>query len=143
MGRESAKVVITDECKIKVWTGSSPHGQGLETTYAQLAAAEFSVPLERVTVFYGDSNALPWGIGTFGSRSLSIGGSAVVDACRKVKTDLVIKASEILGIPKEELTIEERSVGQKTIQGIRIYGFQGSDNVAILFDGENWVGGSI
>ena len=113
VGRESAKVVITDECRIKVWTGSSPHGQGLETTYAQLAAAEFGIPLERVTVFYGDSNTLPWGIGTFGSRSLSIGGSAVVDACRKAKTELVVKASEILGMPKEELKIERGQLVRK------------------------------
>ena len=85
---EYARVTLDRKGNVMVYTGSSPHGQGIETTFAQLASEELNVPLDRVTVVWGDSVKVPMGIGTFGSRSAVTGGSAVVDACRKLKAQL-------------------------------------------------------
>jgi carbon-monoxide dehydrogenase large subunit len=98
---------LNEQGKLKVLTGSSPHGQGLETTLALLASKELGVPLEDVSVSWGDTASLPWSVGTFGSRSVAVGGSAVVDATRKVKADALLRASKISGIKEEELSIEQ------------------------------------
>jgi len=86
---EYARVSQDRKGNVTVYTGSSPHGQGIETTFAQLASEELNVPLDKVSVVWGDSVQVPMGIGTFGSRSAVTGGSAVVDACRKLKAQLV------------------------------------------------------
>ena len=86
---EYARVTLDRNGRVKVYTGSSPHGQGIETTFAQLASWELNVPIDKVSVIWGDSVLVPAGIGTFGSRSAVTGGSAVVDACRKLKAQLV------------------------------------------------------
>ena len=86
---EYARVTLDRRGNVTVYTGSSPHGQGIETTFAQLASEELNVPLGRVSVVWGDSVQVPMGIGTFGSRSAVTGGSAVVDASRKLKAQLV------------------------------------------------------
>jgi len=100
---ETARVTIDKDGKVKVYTGSSPHGQGEETTFAQLASEELGVSLENVTVVWGDTVLIPRGIGTFGSRSAATGGSAVVDASRKLKAQLIAKASEVLGVDAKSL----------------------------------------
>jgi carbon-monoxide dehydrogenase large subunit len=100
---ETARVTIDRDAKVKVYTGSSPHGQGEETAFAQLASEELGVPLESVTVIWGDTTLIPKGIGTYGSRSAATGGSAVVDASRKLKAELLARASEALGVEAESL----------------------------------------
>ena len=102
---ETARVTMDKNGKVKVYTGSSPHGQGEETTFAQLASEELGVPLESVTVVWGDTALIPRGIGTYGSRSAATGGSAVVDASRKLKALLLAKASEALGVDAKSLEI--------------------------------------
>jgi carbon-monoxide dehydrogenase large subunit len=102
---ETARVAVDKSGKVTVYTGSSPHGQGEETTFAQLAAEELGVPLGSVKVVWGDTVLIPRGIGTFGSRSAATGGSAVVDASRKLKAQLLAKASEALGAAAESLDI--------------------------------------
>ena len=102
---ESAKVVLDSNGDVTVYTGSSPHGQGEETTFAQLASDELDVPLEKVHVVWGDTLLIPFGIGTFGSRSAATGGSAVVDATRKLKSHLLEKASKVLGVDAKLLGI--------------------------------------
>ncbi|HYX88959.1 MAG TPA: xanthine dehydrogenase family protein molybdopterin-binding subunit [Gaiellaceae bacterium] len=82
---ESARVEVTPDGHVVVWTGSSPHGQGHETTFAQIAADELGVGLEDVTVRWGDTHEVAAGVGTFASRSVAMGGSAVVEACRKLR----------------------------------------------------------
>ena len=64
--------------KVTVLTGSSPHGQGHETTFAQIVADELGIPMDDVEVVHGDTAKVPQGIGTFGSRSAAVGGSALV-----------------------------------------------------------------
>lgn len=79
-GWESATVRIHPTGKIVVLTGASPHGQGQETTFAQIVAEGFGVPIEDVTVMHGDTDVVPYGIGTFGSRVTAVGGAAVLIA---------------------------------------------------------------
>jgi carbon-monoxide dehydrogenase large subunit len=82
---ESASVEVAEDGRVVVRTGSSPHGQGHETTFAQIAADELGVTLEDVTVIWGDSQEVGAGVGTFASRSVAMGGSAVAEACRKLR----------------------------------------------------------
>jgi aerobic carbon-monoxide dehydrogenase large subunit len=82
---ESADVRIEPQGRVVVRTGSSPHGQGHETTFAQIAADELGVDPEAVEIRWGDSGEVPPGIGTFASRSVAMGGSALVVAARELR----------------------------------------------------------
>ncbi len=104
---EYARVTLDRNGKVTVYTGSSPHGQGEETTFAQLASDELGIPLDKVSVVWGDSVLVPCGIGTFGSRSAATGGSAVVDASRKLKAQLFARATEVTGTEAKALAIRD------------------------------------
>jgi carbon-monoxide dehydrogenase large subunit len=84
-GWESATVKIEPSGKVTVMTGASPHGQGEETTFAQLAADELGVGLDDVIVLHGDTAIVQYGIGTFGSRGTAIGGTALYFALQDLK----------------------------------------------------------
>jgi carbon-monoxide dehydrogenase large subunit len=84
-GWESATVRIEPTGKVTVMTGASPHGQGQETSFAQIAADELGVDLNDVTVIHGDTAIVQYGIGTFGSRATAVGGTAVFIAIQKLK----------------------------------------------------------
>jgi carbon-monoxide dehydrogenase large subunit len=84
-GWESATVRIEPTGKVTVLTGASPHGQGQETSFAQIAADELGVDLNDVTVIHGDTGVVQYGIGTFGSRATAVGGTAVLIAIQKLK----------------------------------------------------------
>src|ERR1051325_11426310 len=84
-GWESATVRIEPTGKVTVLTGASPHGQGQETSFAQIAADELGVDLNDVTVIHGDTGVVQYGIGTFGSRATAVGGTAVFIAIEKLK----------------------------------------------------------
>jgi aerobic carbon-monoxide dehydrogenase large subunit len=82
---ESAQVRVHPTGKITVYTGSHSHGQGHETTFAQLAADELQVPMEDVEIAHGDTAQVPFGMGTYGSRSTAVGGSAIYASIEKIK----------------------------------------------------------
>jgi carbon-monoxide dehydrogenase large subunit len=84
-GWESARVRVEPGGKVTVFSGASPHGQGQETTFAQIVAEGLGVPLEDVEVVHGDTDSVPFGVGTFGSRGTAVGGAAVVFARDKVR----------------------------------------------------------
>jgi carbon-monoxide dehydrogenase large subunit len=84
-GWESATVRIEPTGKVTVLTGASPHGQGQETSFAQIAADELGVDLNDVAVIHGDTGVVQYGIGTFGSRATAVGGTAVLVAIQKLK----------------------------------------------------------
>src|SRR6266403_4273373 len=84
-GWESATVRIEPTGKVTVLTGASPHGQGQETSFAQIAADELGVDLNDVTVIHGDTGVVQYGIGTFGSRATAVGGTAVFVAIQRLK----------------------------------------------------------
>lgn len=81
---ESAQVRIQPTGKVSVYTGSHSHGQGHETTFAQVVADKFGIKMEDVEIVHGDSDSVAFGMGTYGSRSLAVGGSAIVKSIEKV-----------------------------------------------------------
>lgn len=95
-GWESATVRIEPTGKVTVMTGASPHGQGQETSFAQIAADELGVDLHDVTVIHGDTAIVQYGIGTFGSRATAVGGTAVFIAIEKLKEKAAKIAAHIL-----------------------------------------------
>lgn len=95
-GWESATVRIEPTGKVTVMTGASPHGQGQETSFAQIAADELGVDLNDVTVIHGDTAVVQYGIGTFGSRATAVGGTAVYVAIQKLKEKAAKIAAHML-----------------------------------------------
>src|SRR5712664_2668527 len=82
---ESGKVRVHPTGGVTVYTGSHSHGQGHETTFAQLVADELQIPMDQVEVVHGDTGLIPFGMGTYGSRSASVGGTALHMSVDKIK----------------------------------------------------------
>ena len=82
---ESAKVRVHPTGGVTVYTGSHSHGQGHETTFSQLVADELGIPMEQVEIVHGDTGQIPFGMGTYGSRSGSVGGTAIHMSLDKIK----------------------------------------------------------
>ncbi|HYP09564.1 MAG TPA: xanthine dehydrogenase family protein molybdopterin-binding subunit [Bryobacteraceae bacterium] len=87
-GWESATVKVEPSGQVTVLTGTSPHGQGQETSFAQIAADELGVPIDNVVVLHGDTAVVQYGIGTFGSRNTAVGGAALYYALQEIKTKM-------------------------------------------------------
>src|SRR6185369_17107394 len=81
---EAAEVRVHPTGKVSLFTGSHSHGQGHETTFAQVVAARLGIPMEDVDVVHGDTSKILFGMGTYGSRSLAVGGTAIVKALDKI-----------------------------------------------------------
>jgi carbon-monoxide dehydrogenase large subunit len=101
-GWESATVKIEPSGKVTIMTGSSPHGQGQETTFAQIAADELGVDIDDILVVHGDTGIVQYGIGTFGSRNTAIGGTALYFALQDLKAKIKKFGRMMLGA--EEVT---------------------------------------
>jgi len=106
-GYETAIVRVDATGKATVITGASPHGQGHETTFAQIAADELSIPIDDIDVVFGDTSVIPQGVGTRASRSIVVGGSAVVQASRRVVAKAKEIAAGLLQIDPEFVSLEE------------------------------------
>jgi aerobic carbon-monoxide dehydrogenase large subunit len=109
-GWESATIRIEPDGKATVLTGISPHGQGQETTFAQLAADAFGIDIDDVTVIHGDTAQVQYGIGTFGSRGLAVGGAALMMSVGKLQEKMKKIASTIMEVPPDKLTFKNRTV---------------------------------
>jgi aerobic carbon-monoxide dehydrogenase large subunit len=83
-GEEYGRVVVHDDGSATAYTGASAHGQGHDTSFAMLVTDTLGIPLEKVTVSHGDTDQVARGVGTFGSRSLQLGGSAIFEASGQV-----------------------------------------------------------
>jgi carbon-monoxide dehydrogenase large subunit len=105
-GWESATVRIEPTGKVTVLTGASPHGQGQETSFAQIAADELGVDLNDVTVIHGDTGIVQYGIGTFGSRATAVGGTAVLIAIQKLKEKAAKIAAHMMQCEASRLRFE-------------------------------------
>ncbi len=81
---EAGEVRVHPTGSVTVFTGSHSHGQGHETTFAQVVASRLGIPIENVDIVHGDTGRIPFGMGTYGSRSLAVGGTAIVKALDKV-----------------------------------------------------------
>ncbi|MEM0322009.1 MAG: molybdopterin cofactor-binding domain-containing protein, partial [Thermoprotei archaeon] len=132
---DSAVVRVHPSGKVSVYTGAHPHGQGEETSFAQIAADELGVPFEDVEVVHGDTAMTPFGLGTYGSRTLPVAGMAIVGACRKVvekgkkiaasllearEEDLVWERGKfyVKGVPAKYKTIQEVALASYTAENL-------------------------
>src|SRR6188474_1972312 len=109
-GWEHSQVTIERDGRISATTGASPHGQGNETTFAQMLADQFGVPLEHVTIQHGDTGVVKQGIGTFGSRSQAVGGTALHMAGIKVKAKMAKFAAALMEANEEDLVFENGKI---------------------------------
>src|SRR5712691_411438 len=106
-GKENARLAVEPDGSVTVYVGSSVLGQGLETTLAQVAADTLELPFERVRVLHGSTRYVREGFGTFASRSMVVGGSAVLDGCNNLIAAIRAAATERFGLPNEEITIAD------------------------------------
>ncbi|HKV38512.1 MAG TPA: xanthine dehydrogenase family protein molybdopterin-binding subunit [Blastocatellia bacterium] len=137
-GWESATVRIEPTCKVTILTGISPHGQGEETSFAQIAADDLGVDLNDVTVIHGDTSIVQYGIGTFGSRGMAVGGTAVKVAVEKLKEKATKLAAHLLGAEAAAVSFEEGRFAvrrQKAAAGADSSG--GSTSKAVDADGKS------
>jgi carbon-monoxide dehydrogenase large subunit len=120
---ENATVEVHADGTVTVLTGTSPHGQGHATAWAMLASDELGIPIEKITVKHGDTDLIPKGAGTMGSRSLQTGGVAVhnaaselVDLAKQRAADLLEADVDDLEIDKETASVVVRGVpGSKSV----------------------------
>jgi carbon-monoxide dehydrogenase large subunit len=103
---ESGAVAVEPSGRVVIRTGSTSHGQGHGTTFAQMAADELSVDPGDVEIRAGDTAEVPDGVGTFASRSVAVGGSAIVEAARVVKAQAHRVAAHLLGADPSEVRWE-------------------------------------
>jgi aerobic carbon-monoxide dehydrogenase large subunit len=103
---ETARLVVHGDGTVTVLTGSSPHGQGHATAWAMLVQDELGISMDKITVLHGDTDAIPVGIGTFGSRSLQLGGTAVHQAALEVKERARELAADELEADKADLEFD-------------------------------------
>ena len=100
---ESGTVRIHPTGKVSVFTGSHSHGQGHETAFSQIVAQELGCAMEDVEVIHGDTGQVPFGMGTYGSRSAAVGGSAIFVSLQKVKNKAKKIAAHLLEAAEEDL----------------------------------------
>ena len=93
---ESAEVRVHPTGSVTVFTGTHSHGQGHETTFAQLVSEKLGLPMDQIEISHGDTNKIQFGMGTYGSRSLAVGGEALVRAMDKVLTKATKIAAHIM-----------------------------------------------
>jgi len=111
---EAANIRVEPTGSVTLFTGSHSHGQGHETTFAQLIADDLGIPLENVEVVHGDTGKVPFGMGTYGSRSLAVGGSAIVKSLEKIKEKGTKIAAHLLEASAEDLDFAD---GKWTVKG--------------------------
>jgi len=117
--REGARIVLNSDATFSVYTGSSANGQGLETVFSQIAADALGVPMERIrNVFHGSTEFVKEGFGAFASRSIVMGGSAIVQVAQDVKRRIREEAARRLGCAAEDVRLaqdEARAPGGKAL----------------------------
>lgn len=113
-GWEHAQVRVLPTGNIEVITGTSPHGQGHETAWSQLVADRLGVPFENVEVLHGDTQSSPRGLDTYGSRSLTVGGMAVLAAADKVIEKARVVAAHMMEASEEDIEFAD---GKFSVRG--------------------------
>ena len=106
---ESGVIRVHPTGKISVFTGSHSHGQGHETTFAQVVADELGVEVEDVEIVHGDTGRIPYGVGTYGSRSAAVGGSALVKSAEKVRDKARKIAAHQLEAAEEDVVFDQET----------------------------------
>jgi carbon-monoxide dehydrogenase large subunit len=111
---ESAEVRVNPTGSVEVLTGSHSHGQGHETTFAQLVSERLGIPIENVSVVHGDTDKVQFGMGTYGSRSGAVGMSALVKALDKVEAKAKKVAAHMLEASESDIEFKD---GKFTVAG--------------------------
>jgi carbon-monoxide dehydrogenase large subunit len=111
---EDASVEVHADGTVTVLTGTSPHGQGHATAWAMLASEHLGIPIEKITVKHGDTDLIPRGVGTMGSRSLQTGGVAVYQAAGQLVEIAKQRAADFLEAGVDDLEVAE---GRVTVKG--------------------------
>jgi len=111
---ESAEVRVNPTGSVEILTGSHSHGQGHETTFAQLAAARLGIPIDDIAVVHGDTDKVQFGMGTYGSRSGAVGMSAIAKALDKVEAKAKKVASHLLEAAETDIVFKD---GRFTVAG--------------------------
>jgi len=110
---ENAQVQVHPDGSATIFTGTSPHGQGHATAYAMLASDRLGIPMERITVSHGDTDLVPVGGGTLGSRSLQQGGAAVEQATIELVDLARARAAELLEADPGDLVVDHPNAGMQ------------------------------
>jgi carbon-monoxide dehydrogenase large subunit len=110
---EVARIYVKSDGKVTLVTGTGPHGQGDPTAFVQIAADVLQLPMEKIEIRWGDTEIIEDGIGTWGSRTVTIGGSAVILASEKLKAKLIEIGSKLLNADVEEVEYTEGKVRHK------------------------------
>jgi aerobic carbon-monoxide dehydrogenase large subunit len=131
-GWEYASIRMLPTGKVEVLTGSSAHGQGHETAWSQIVSDQLGVPFEDIRVLHGDTQVVPRGLDTYGSRSLAVGGMALVGACDKVIVKAKVIAAALLEASAEDLefaggrfSVRGDPEASKSIQELALEAFTG------------------
>jgi len=111
---EAGEVRVHPTGSVTVFTGSHSHGQGHETTFAQLVAARLGLNPEQVDIVHGDTGRVPFGMGTYGSRSLSVGGTAIMKALDKIEAKAKKIAAHLMEASDADI---EFANGEFTVKG--------------------------
>jgi carbon-monoxide dehydrogenase large subunit len=111
---ESAEVRVNPTGSVEVLTGSHSHGQGHETTFAQLVSERLGIPIETISIVHGDTDKVQFGMGTYGSRSGAVGMSAIVKALDKIETKAKKVASYLLEASEADIDFKD---GKFTVKG--------------------------
>jgi carbon-monoxide dehydrogenase large subunit len=110
---ESATIRVEPDGGVQLLVGTHSHGQGHATSYAQILADRFGVPAGSITVLEGDTDQAPYGTGTFGSRSMAVGGSAIHRAGDRVIEKATLVAAYVLGVSAEQIEFRDGYFGTK------------------------------
>jgi carbon-monoxide dehydrogenase large subunit len=152
---ESAIVRFHPTGKVNVFIGASPHGQGEETTFAQIVSSELGVDVNDIKVIHGDTDSTPMGWGTYGSRTTAVGGAALAMAARKIKEKAKLLAAHLIEVAPEDIDYEDGKFfvkgapsRSKTIQDIALManvawnlppGMEGGLEATSFYDPPNFV----
>ena len=124
-GWEHCTIRILPTGKVELVTGTSPHGQGHETAWSQIAADSLGIPVEDVEVIHGDTGRSPYGMDTYGSRSLAVGGVAILHAAEEAVAKARVIAAHLLEVSADDLEFLDGSFSvkgdpgsSKTIQAV-------------------------
>jgi CO/xanthine dehydrogenase Mo-binding subunit len=133
-GWETASVRLLPTGRVEVIAGTSPHGQGHETTFGQIAADTVGVPFDDIDVMHGDTDVAPWGLDTYGSRSIVVGGEAVLRAARQVVDKARVVAAHLLEVSPGDLefgggrfSVRGDPDASRTIQDVAFAAFAAHD----------------
>ena len=113
---ESGVIRVHPTGKVTVLTGSHAHGQGHETSFAQVVADQLGIEIKDIEVVHGDTGRVPFGMGTYGSRSAAVGGSALVKSAEKVRAKLIKIAAHQLEAAEEDV-IYDQAAGKVHVKG--------------------------